>query len=327
MKSQNLVQYTFLLVVSICTLFLFNADIPSNQRMLRADLRAATAMQLHKQFLNMIPDNQAPIIGIMTQGTTDMAYYDDYTMIASSYIKYIEAAGGKVVAVPYNVDEEALGRIYENINGLLVPGGRMKLVLPTRDSKEDDSPELQMSMLARAIKYFVNRSVDDFHKGVYFPIFGICLGQEAIALALNEDVLQTMTLLDLEENTYVNGAGSFTKESAKVNTTSYCKLNLIREPKKADYSSPSLMMSSSPLEMEQDSTTITSMVLLKKHTRVNNAPIFLVLMIILDSDILSKFMMPLTTLEDKSNRKYITSYEVSNYPLFGVQFHPEKTSL
>jgi len=299
-KNQKVVQYAFLLVVSICTLFLFNVDVPRHQRMLRADLRAATAMQLHKQFMNVIPDNQAPIIGIITQGTTDMAYYDDYTMIAASYIKYVEAAGGKVVAVPYNADEEALARIYENINGLLVPGGRMKLVLPSRDTKDTESPKMQMSMIARAVKYFVNRSVKDFNeKGVYFPIFGICLGQEAIALALNEDVLQTMTLLDLEENTYVHGAGAFSKEAMKNVKQSRIFESFTDAEIKA-------------FEQKARFYYHHKYGITEKTYK--------------NSEVLSKFMMPLTMLEDKSKNKYITSYEVSNYPLFGVQFHPEKTS-
>ena len=234
MRNQKLLKYAFLLIVSVWTLFLLSADVPTHSRMLRADLSAATGMQLHKQFLDLIPEGQKPIIGIITQGTTDMTYYDNFTMIAASYIKYIEAAGGKVVAVPYTADKESLGRIYENINGLLVPGGRMKLVLPSKDTKDSANPKMQMSIVARAIRYFVNRSIEDFHKGVYFPIFGICLGQEAIALALNEDILETMTMLDLEKNTYVNTAGRFSEESAKVSIFFWIKLKFIRELKRAD---------------------------------------------------------------------------------------------
>lgn len=299
-KNQKLAQYAFLLVVATCTLFLFNIDVPRTSRMLRADLRAATAMQLHKKFMKVIPEDEAPIIGIITQGTTDMAYYDDYTMIAASYIKYVEAAGGKAVLVPYNADEEALGRIYENINGLLVPGGRMKLVLPSRDTKDTPNPKMQMSMIARAVKYFVNRSVKDFNEGKgYFPIFGICLGQEAIALALNEDVLQTMTKLDLEENTYVHGAGPFSKESMKRVKDSRLFASFTNEEIKAFEEKARFYYHHKYGITEQTYK---------------------------DSRILSQFMQPLTMLQDKSNNKYITSYEVSNYPLFGVQFHPEKTS-
>lgn len=50
-------------------------------------------------------------------------------------------------------------------------------------------------------------------------------------------------------------------------------------------------------------------------------------LIILDSEELKKYIIPLTTMEDNSGDEYITSFEMYNYPIFGVQFHPEKSSL
>ena len=43
--------------------------------------------------------------------------------IAASYVKWIESAGGRVVPIPYNGTNEEMDKIFEHINGLLLPGG------------------------------------------------------------------------------------------------------------------------------------------------------------------------------------------------------------
>jgi len=44
-------------------------------------------------------------------------------MIAASYIKFIELAGGRVVPIPYDADTATLDKIFNGINGILFPGG------------------------------------------------------------------------------------------------------------------------------------------------------------------------------------------------------------
>jgi hypothetical protein len=206
MKSDKCAQRAFLIVILMSLAFLLNFASISPSRMFRPNSHFTTAIQLHEQFPIIINRNEAPIIGILTQGTTDMAYYDNHTMIAASYIRYIESSGGRVVAIPYNLDNSEFERIYQNINGLLIPGGRMKLIFP-RNKTEDDDSEFKWSVFAKAAKYFVDRAVEDFENGIYFPILGICLGQEAIALALHQDLANTLTMLNLTNVTYVGAAG------------------------------------------------------------------------------------------------------------------------
>jgi gamma-glutamyl hydrolase len=43
--------------------------------------------------------------------------------IAASYVKWIELAGGRVVPIPYNGTNDEMDKIFNNINGLLLPGG------------------------------------------------------------------------------------------------------------------------------------------------------------------------------------------------------------
>lgn len=207
MKTERLVQYGFFLAILLSLVFFIQFTDTSSINGFRSNTRFTTSMQLYKQFGKLIEDGEPPVIGILTQGTTDKAYYNDYTMIAASYVRYIEAAGAKVVAVPYNLNESEHERIYQNINGLLIPGGRTRLIIQVDKNYTGPDPALKTSMFANAARWFVNRAIADFSRGVYFPIFGICLGQEAIALAINQDVKNTLSFLNLTSNKYQRPSG------------------------------------------------------------------------------------------------------------------------
>ena len=75
--------------------------------------------------------NHRPIIGILAQELSvnlEKWYGDNYTSyIDSSYIKYIEAAGARVVPVLINQPMEYYRTIFTSTNGLLLPGGVQSL--------------------------------------------------------------------------------------------------------------------------------------------------------------------------------------------------------
>ena len=81
---------------------------------------------------NLVADlNVRPIIGILAQEFSvplEKWYGDNYTSyIGSSYIKYIEAAGARVVPVLINQPMEYYQTIFTSTNGLLLPGGVQSL--------------------------------------------------------------------------------------------------------------------------------------------------------------------------------------------------------
>ena len=75
--------------------------------------------------------NDRPIIGILAQELSvnlEKWYGDNNTSyIDSSYIKYIEAAGARVVPVLINQPMEYYRTIFTSTNGLLFPGGQVEL--------------------------------------------------------------------------------------------------------------------------------------------------------------------------------------------------------
>ena len=75
--------------------------------------------------------NYRPIIGILAQELSrslEEWYGDNYTSyIGAAYVKYIEAAGARVVPVLINQTNEYYEMIFNSTNGLLIPGGAVSL--------------------------------------------------------------------------------------------------------------------------------------------------------------------------------------------------------
>jgi gamma-glutamyl hydrolase len=90
--------------------------------------------------------------------------------IAASYIKFIESAGGRVVPIPYLASNETVTDIFNQVNGVLFPGGGASL---------NDG--------GRKVWELAKASNDN---GVYFPLWGTCLGfQWMMQLEGGDDVL------------------------------------------------------------------------------------------------------------------------------------------
>jgi len=114
--------------------------------------------------------NDRPIIGVISQ-ESHFDKLDPGTYIASSYVKWIEAAGGRVVPLIAGSNQN-FTKLFESINGVLLPGGGVSLT---------DSPYAsvgkQMFEMAKAAN----------DAGDYFPIWGTCLGFEFLATVANND--------------------------------------------------------------------------------------------------------------------------------------------
>lgn len=117
--------------------------------------------------------NERPIIGILSQELSDTLeewYGDNYTSyIGAAYIKYVEAAGARVVPVLINQPDEYYEIIFNSTNGLLIPGGAVSL---------DDSG------YAKAGKALFDMAISS---DTYYPIWGTCLGFELLAYLSNEE--------------------------------------------------------------------------------------------------------------------------------------------
>jgi len=117
--------------------------------------------------------NLRPIVGILTQPTDGILMKYGSSYIASSYVKYVESAGARVVPLFHNSTTEELDTIFSKINAILFPGGGADL-----------SPDTQIFQTG---KYVYQKALEANDNGDFFPIFGHCMGFELLALITSQD--------------------------------------------------------------------------------------------------------------------------------------------
>lgn len=111
-----------------------------------------------------------PIIGIIAQETVRDNAHVHY--LASSYVKFIESAGARVVPVPSNITSEQAHDLYQNLNGIVFPGGGAD---PSKGSE-----------LYATGKIFTDLARQDYARGEIFPVYGICLGLQLLSIITAE---------------------------------------------------------------------------------------------------------------------------------------------
>ena len=113
--------------------------------------------------------NERPIIGILSQPGDPAPKSMSY--IAASYIKWVEAAGARVIPIFYDMTPEEVRARFQVINGLLIPGGGAVL-----------SPGHKFYDTAALL---VNLAIEANDNGDYFPVHGTCLGMETLSVIIS----------------------------------------------------------------------------------------------------------------------------------------------
>lgn len=126
--------------------------------------------------------NNRPVIGILTQIVTDevMKPYGR-TYIPSSYVKYIESGGGRVMPIRLTLTTADYENIFKQINGLLLIGGAV---------------DLEMSDFARVAKIFYTLALTANDAGDFFPIWGTCMGMQLLTVLVAGENLLKNTLAE-----------------------------------------------------------------------------------------------------------------------------------
>jgi len=184
MMTQNLLQYeerrnrlfwllTFMLAVISTILFLSYV----NKRGSNVEI---DTFVIKSNVLNMDVNNR-PIIGILTQELDDILtaklpneYQGKYSAyLASSYVQWIMSGGARVVPIIIGKNEDYYRKIFDGINGLLLPGGSAPLSGP--------------GGYASVGGLFYQWAKEANDHGDFFPIWGTCNGFELLTVLSSKD--------------------------------------------------------------------------------------------------------------------------------------------
>ncbi|XP_018602435.1 gamma-glutamyl hydrolase [Scleropages formosus] len=123
--------------------------------------------------------NYRPVIGVPAQeNIPGDSHAQGFSYIAASYVKYLEAAGARVVPIRINRTYEEYVKIFNSINGLLLPGGDV---------------DLQKSEFSRVSKIFYDLAIKANDALDYFPIWGTCQGFQQLTVLTSGKNLLTLT--------------------------------------------------------------------------------------------------------------------------------------
>ncbi|XP_045416653.1 gamma-glutamyl hydrolase [Lemur catta] len=149
------------------------------------------------------------------------------------------------------------------------------------------SVDLKRSDYARVAKIFYRLAIQSFDNGDYFPVWGTCLGFEELSLLVAEECLLTLTYT-VGIKMPLNFTGGSLQSRMFQNFPADLLLSLAAEPLTANFHKWSLSM--------------------KNFTMNEN---------------LKKFFKVLTTNTD-GKIEFISTMEGYKYPVYAVQWHPEK---
>lgn len=119
--------------------------------------------------------NCCPIIGVLAQDTDGNVTKFGSQLIAATYVKFIESAGGRMVPIFINSTAEEIEKLFYSINGAIYPGGHSYL---------------ERSNYTRVGKQILELAMKAYDKGDIFPIWGECLGLELLSMLISGCDLQ-----------------------------------------------------------------------------------------------------------------------------------------
>ncbi|XP_040202172.1 gamma-glutamyl hydrolase-like [Rana temporaria] len=218
-------------------------------------------------------NNERPIIGIITQEVSDEVFFQyGKTYIADSYVNYLESAGCRVVPIRLNLSEDEYLSLFHSINGVLLPGGAVGLLT---------------SHFSRTAGIFYKLSIEAASSGIYFPIWGTCMGFQILtALTTGEDLLSNTSAENIS-----------------------LPLNLTEDI------SSSRMFRHIPPKLLHAVT--------REDITANFHHFGLTPEVFYANKKLSEFYRILSTNRDTKGVEFISTFEARDYPIYGVQWHPE----
>lgn len=242
--------------------------------------------------------SESPLIAVMTQVFRDYRHFlsDRALHLPASYVKWLEAAGARVVPILVNQSDTYYAQMVARTQGLLLPGGD-NLLDPKRNTP-----------MLHAARVLYREAVEANERGRFYPIWGTCLGMELL------------TVLSSGRNHLVScHASDETLGLRRVNASS----KLFSAQKTYANLGPK---SATPQPGGSSNFTNDIIDALENRNTTYNYHSFCITDAALKRANLTDFYEPIAYSFDKKGLQFIAIIEARKYPFFGVQFHPEKPS-
>eukprot|EP00741_Cyanophora_paradoxa_P016303 tig00020911_g15742.t1 len=218
--------------------------------------------------------NMRPVIGVMAQPSDGPIQSLGPQYISASYVKFLESAGARVLPVRYDLSFADLETVFNNINGLLIPGG---------------AADLNKSPFYFTLEYLFKLAIKENKAGSYFPVWGTCNGFEALTVIVGQDY-GVLTQYDAENYTVPLQLAGAAKGS-----------RLLRY---------------APPEVVEDLATLP--ITMNNHHFGVHPDDWAA------NGRLAEFFDIVSTNVDRAGRTFISTIEAKQFPVYGVQWHPEK---
>ncbi|EFC39229.1 predicted protein [Naegleria gruberi] len=237
--------------------------------------------------------NNRPVIGILAQPTLTgkISIYGKY-YIDAAYVKFVESSGARVVPLRFDLPRDEMRSYFDQLNGILFAGGGVDLV----EKNGDLTPYMKSQQM------LVNWAIEAYEKnGDYMPMWGTCLGFQGLAIALANDSSVMQSGFDSENMAIPL---DFTMPESKI-----IESTRLFNPK------------------EVDSVQMRDIVYLlgNKNVTFNAHHDGIPIDRWISNSNLNKQVRLISTNLDRNGRKYASLLEHSKYPIYGSQFHPEKS--
>ena len=219
------------------------------------------------------------------------------TYIAASYVKYLEAAGARVVPVDFYASDAELDHLFESLNGFLFPGklksSHRLLTLCTFNFIGLTHDLGGSAGFPASAQYIFDKTVAANKGGDFSPLWGTCMGFQwlLIAASRDQDVLDPKSG-QMDAYNYSIPL-EFTDSAAKSRLFSYA----------------------SPTEFK---------ILASENVTMNNHHYGIWTDHFKSTSSLSTFFDALSVNKDRNGDEFISTIEAFNYPIYGSQWHPEK---
>ena len=252
------------------------------------DVNFAGFKPFQKSRINSLPEvTDTPIFGVLSLSSSEIADGEPFQYIQTSYVKFLEMSGARVVPILSNGTYEEIDKLLGMVNGVLFTGGTYPFWL-------ENTPEPVLTPDYAAKGCYIYEKVKQFNDlGHFFPLWGTCLGSELLHVCANN---QYETISNFVGEPAYTQLHRFTNYSIISNIFNYPSYQVGQKIKKI-YESEYVSLLGHHFGISPDSY--------KKYSELNET-----------FEIVS-------TLKDLKGSEFVGIVEAKKYPIFGVQFHPE----